>query len=174
MCVRSVRTTGNSYARAAAGQAAIGAARTATFLGERYTRIACRRGGAIAQAAVARSIMLIVWHLLAGPAARYHDLGPDFYASRISRDKKIRTHPPARPARPRRHHHRRRAARHPGPHSPGQARNHQPSRPQPSTPRHTSAAALLPGRIFLVRWPMRQNVPFCAPPTDCTVGIVTG
>jgi len=83
---------GNSYARAAAGQAAIGAAGTATFLGERYARIARRRGKAIAQAAVARSIMNIAWHLLADPAARYRDLGPDFYASRISRDKKIRGH----------------------------------------------------------------------------------
>jgi transposase len=83
---------GNSYARAAAGQAAIGAARTATFLGERYTRIARRRGRAIAQVAVARSIMIIVWHLLSDPRARYRDLGPDFYASRIDRDKKIRNH----------------------------------------------------------------------------------
>src|SRR6266702_2868998 len=83
---------GNSYARAAAGQAAIGAAGTATFLGERYARIARRRGGAIAQVAVARSIMIIAWHLLADPAARYRDLGPDFYASRINRDKKIRNH----------------------------------------------------------------------------------
>jgi transposase len=83
---------GNSYARAAAGQAAIGAARTATFLGERYGRIARRRGKAIAQAAVARSIMIIAWHLLNDPAARYRDLGPDFYASRINRDKKIRNH----------------------------------------------------------------------------------
>ena len=83
---------GNSYARAAAGQAAIGAARTATFLGERYSRIARRRGKAIAQAAVARSIMIIVWHLLADPAARYRDLGPDWHASRVNRDKKIRSH----------------------------------------------------------------------------------
>ena len=83
---------GNSYARAAAGQAAIGAARTATFLGQRHARIARRRGKPIAQAAVARSIMIIVWHLLADPQARYRDLGPDFFASRINRDKKIRTH----------------------------------------------------------------------------------
>jgi transposase len=83
---------GNSYARAAARQAAVGAARTPTFLGERYRRIARRRGGAIAQAAVARSIMIIAWHLLSDPAARYRDLGPDFHASRINRDKKIRTH----------------------------------------------------------------------------------
>ena len=59
---------GNSYARAAAGQAALGAAGTATFLGERYRRIARRRGGAIAQVAVARSIMIIAWHLLSDPA----------------------------------------------------------------------------------------------------------
>jgi len=83
---------GNSYARAAAGQAAIGAARTATFLGERHARIARRRGKAIAQVAVARSIMIIVWHLLNDPAARYRDLGPDFHATRTNRDKKIRTY----------------------------------------------------------------------------------
>ena len=83
---------GNSYARAAAGQAALGAAGTATFLGERYRRIARRRGGAIAQVAVARSIMIIAWHLLSDPQARYRDLGPDWHARRTNRDKKIRTH----------------------------------------------------------------------------------
>ena len=83
---------GNSYARAAAGQAALGAAGTATFLGERFGRIARRRGGAIAQVAVARSIMIIVWHLLSDPTARYRDLGPDWHARRTNRDKKIRTH----------------------------------------------------------------------------------
>ena len=83
---------GNSYARAAAGQAALGAAGTATFLGERYARIARRRGKAIAQVAVARSIMIIAWHLLSDPQARYRDLGPDWHARRSNRDKKIRTH----------------------------------------------------------------------------------
>jgi transposase len=83
---------GDSYARAAAGQAAIGASGTATFLGERYRRIAGRRGKAIAQVAVARSIMIIVWHLLADPQARYRDLGPDWHARHINRDKKIRNY----------------------------------------------------------------------------------
>jgi transposase len=83
---------GNSYARAAAGQAAIGAAGAATFLGQRYRRIARRRGGAIAQVAVARSIMIIVWHLLSDPAARCRDLGPDWHATHVNRDKKIRNH----------------------------------------------------------------------------------
>jgi transposase len=83
---------GNSYARAAAGQAALGASGTATFLGERYRRIARRRGKATAQVAVARSIVIIAWHLLADPQARYRDLGPDWHARRTNRDKKIRTH----------------------------------------------------------------------------------
>ena len=74
------------------GQAALGAARTGTFLGERYRRVARRRGKAKAQVAVARSILIIIWHLLASPAARYTDLGPDYVASRTDRDKKIRNH----------------------------------------------------------------------------------
>jgi len=36
--------------------------------------------------------MIIVWHLLSDPAARYRDLGPDWHARRTNRDKKIRTH----------------------------------------------------------------------------------
>jgi transposase len=89
---KGTQKKGNSYARAAAGQAALGAAGTATFLGERYARIARRRGKAIAQVAVARSIMIIAWHLLSDPQARYRDLGPDWHARRTNRDKKIRTH----------------------------------------------------------------------------------
>ena len=45
---------GDTWLRGSLGQAAIGAARTATFLGERYARIARRRGKAKAQVAVAR------------------------------------------------------------------------------------------------------------------------
>ena len=37
-------------------------------------------------------VALIVWHLLADPAARYRDLGPDWHATHVSRDKKIRNH----------------------------------------------------------------------------------
>ena len=55
-------------------------------------RIARRRGKAKAQVAVARSILVIIWHLLADPAARYPDLGPDYYATRTNRDRKIRNH----------------------------------------------------------------------------------
>jgi transposase len=51
---------GNSYLRGYLGQAATGAARTATFLGERHHPIARRHDKAKAQVAVARSILVII------------------------------------------------------------------------------------------------------------------
>jgi transposase len=83
---------GNGYLRASLGQAAIGAARTATFPGERYHRIARRRGKAKAQVAVARSILVIIWHLLSNPEARYTDLGPGYYQGRLDIGRKLRNH----------------------------------------------------------------------------------
>jgi transposase len=83
---------GNAWLRGALGQAAVGAARTGTFLGERYHRIARRRGKAKAQVAVARSILVIIWHLLADPQARYADLGPGYYQARLDTDRKLRNH----------------------------------------------------------------------------------
>src|SRR5260370_4938686 len=59
---------GNTYLRSSLGQAAIGSARTATFLGERYGRIARRRGKAKAQLAAARPILVVSSHLLAAPS----------------------------------------------------------------------------------------------------------
>jgi transposase len=83
---------GNTWLRGHLGQAATGAARTSTFLGERYHRIARRRGKAKAQVAVARSILVITWHLLADPAARYTDLGYGYYQDRTDKDRKLRNH----------------------------------------------------------------------------------
>ena len=83
---------GNGYLRGTLGQAATIAARTPTFLGERYHRIARRRGTAKAQVAVARSILVIIWHLLADPTARYTDLGPGYHQARLDTDRKIRNH----------------------------------------------------------------------------------
>jgi transposase len=83
---------GDTWLRGALGQAANNAARTATFLGERYSRIARRRGKAKAQVAVARSILVIIWQLLADPTTRYHDLGPDYYARRTNKDRRARSH----------------------------------------------------------------------------------
>jgi len=83
---------GNTWLRGHLGQAATGAARTTTFLGERYHRIARRRGKTKAQVAVARSILVIIWHLLADPAARYTDLGPGYYQARTDKDRRIKNH----------------------------------------------------------------------------------
>jgi transposase len=83
---------GNTYLRGYLGQAAIGAAGTATFLGERYHRIARRRGKAKAQVAVARSILVIIWHLLKDPEARFADLGADYHESKIDKNRKTRNH----------------------------------------------------------------------------------
>ncbi len=83
---------GDTWLRGSLGQAAIGAARTATFPGERYSRIARRRGKAKAQVAVARSILVIIWHLLTDPAARFTDLGYGYYQARTDTDRKLRNH----------------------------------------------------------------------------------
>jgi transposase len=83
---------GDTWLRSALGQAAVNAARTTTFLGERYHRIARRRGKAKAQVAVARSILIIIWHLLADPAARFTDLGHGYYQARLDTDRKLRNH----------------------------------------------------------------------------------
>jgi transposase len=81
---------GNPYLARVLGEAAVAAGRTDTFLGERYRRIARRRGAKKAIVAVGRSILVIVWHLLADPTARYHDLGADYHASRIAQGRKTR------------------------------------------------------------------------------------
>jgi hypothetical protein len=83
---------GDTWLRGTLGQAAVNAARTATFLGERHGRIARRRGKAKAQVGVARSILVIIWHLLKDPAARHSDLGPGYYAARTDTDRKLRNH----------------------------------------------------------------------------------
>jgi transposase len=83
---------GNPYLARVLGEAAVAAGRTDTFLGERYRRIARRRGSKKAVVAVGRSILVIVWQLLADPTARFHDLGADFYDTHVSPDRAKRHH----------------------------------------------------------------------------------
>jgi transposase len=83
---------GNRYLARVLGEAAVGASRTDTFLGERYRRIARRRGKKKAIVAVGRSILVIVWHLLSDPDTRYRDLGSDFFDRRINPERRKRAH----------------------------------------------------------------------------------
>jgi len=83
---------GNPYLARVLGEAAVAAGRTNTFLGERYRRIARRRGAKRAMVAVGRSILIIIWHLLSDPTARFHDLGPGFYDTRSNADRRKRNH----------------------------------------------------------------------------------
>jgi transposase len=78
--------------RCALGEAAAAAAKTDTFLGERYRRLVKRRGKLKALVAVARSILVIIWHLLANPATRFRDLGPDYHTNRIATQRRLRNH----------------------------------------------------------------------------------
>jgi transposase len=70
----------------------VAAGRTNTFLGERYRRIARRRGAKKAIVAVGRSILVIVWYLLADPNTRFCDLGAGFYDTRVNADHAKRNH----------------------------------------------------------------------------------
>jgi transposase len=83
---------GNRYLARVLGNAAASAGRTGTFLGERYRRIARRRGSKKAVVAVGRSILVIIWHLLNDPDARFCDLGSDFYDTRINPERRKRNH----------------------------------------------------------------------------------
>src|SRR5215831_9104557 len=49
------------------------------FLGERYRRLVKRIGKLKALVAVARSILVIIWHLLSDPAARFCELGSAYH-----------------------------------------------------------------------------------------------
>jgi hypothetical protein len=83
---------GNRYLARVLGEAAVIAGRTDTFLGERYRRIARRRGKKTAIVAVGRSMLVIIWQLLADPEARFIDLGADFYDKHIDTERKKRAH----------------------------------------------------------------------------------
>jgi transposase len=83
---------GNPYLARILGNAAAAAGRTDTFLGERYRRIARRRGAKRANVAIGRSILVMIWHLLSDPEARFRDLGSDFYATRINPERHKQSH----------------------------------------------------------------------------------
>src|SRR5262249_18773299 len=91
---RTPTGTATRYLARVLGNAAASTARTDTFLGERYRRIARRRGSKKAVVAIGRSLLIIIWHLLTDPATRYTDLGSDFYHTRIHPGPRQRNHNP--------------------------------------------------------------------------------
>lgn len=74
---------GNRYLRQALLEAAHSAARTDTFLGARYRRIARNRGPNKAAVAVAHTLAVILWHVWT-TGETYRDLGADYYQRRHS------------------------------------------------------------------------------------------
>ena len=83
---------GNRYLARVLGEAVVMAGRSDTFLGERYRRIARRRGKKKAVVAVGRSMLVVIWHLLSDPDARFHDLGADHYTRTINTETRKRNH----------------------------------------------------------------------------------
>lgn len=76
--------TGSRYLARILGDAVAGTAATQTFLGERYRRLAKRRGKNVAMVACGRSMLIEIWHLLSDPEAHHRDLGAEWHASHLT------------------------------------------------------------------------------------------
>jgi hypothetical protein len=72
------------------GRIAFVNSRTDTFLGARYRRLARRRGKQKALVATGNSVLTVIYHLLSDPDARFCDLGPGYYESRINKHRRAR------------------------------------------------------------------------------------
>ena len=81
---------GNPWLAATLGSAVGSVTRSRTFLGARYRRIARRRDKGRAVVAVGNSILTIAWHLLSDPDAHFHDIGADYYETRINAERRAR------------------------------------------------------------------------------------
>lgn len=89
---RSGRTRhGNNWLRTALVEAAWAASRSKnTYLSSQFHRLRVRRGDKRAAVAVAHSILVIVYHLLADPEAVFTDLGGDYFLKRNSEQEQRR------------------------------------------------------------------------------------
>jgi transposase len=79
---------GHKLLRATLTEAARSLARSQTYLGAQYRRIARRRGGKRAAIAVAHSILVICYHIIKD-GTTYEDLGPNYFDER-DKEKVIR------------------------------------------------------------------------------------
>jgi transposase len=85
------RGKGNPWLAGTLGNIVAAAARTDSFLGARYRRIAKRRGKQKAIVATGNSVLVIVYHLLCDPEAQFHDLGAEHYEVRIDKQRRARS-----------------------------------------------------------------------------------
>jgi transposase len=83
---------GNPYLGAALGEATISAGRTQSFPGAKYRRLTRRMPKKKALVATGNSMLTIICALLADPAARYLDLGADYYEQRMHTRRQARNH----------------------------------------------------------------------------------
>jgi transposase len=83
---------GNPSLSAALGEAAHGAARTQSFHGARYRRLARRMPKKKALAATGNSMLAIIHALLSDPEASYRDLGTGYYEQRMHARRQARNH----------------------------------------------------------------------------------
>ena len=81
---------GNPWLAGTLGRIVFANWRSQTFLGARYRRLSRRRGKQKAIVATGNSILTVVYHLLSDPDARFCDLGPDYYESRINKHRRAR------------------------------------------------------------------------------------
>jgi transposase len=84
------RGKGNPWLAGTLGNIVATATRTDSFLGARYRRIAKRRGKQKAMVATGNSVLVIVYHLLSDPEARFSDLGAEHYDARIDKQRRAR------------------------------------------------------------------------------------
>ncbi len=81
---------GDRWLKAALGTAAMGAIRSKnSYAHALFRRVAARRGGKRAQAAVAHSLLVATWHILNGHTG-YQDLGGDYFLTRDNPDHRRR------------------------------------------------------------------------------------
>jgi transposase len=73
---------GQNWLRPALVEAAWATAHTQSYFGSQFHRLRARRGDKRAAVAVAHSILIVVYHLLADPEAVYTELGADYFTKR--------------------------------------------------------------------------------------------
>jgi transposase len=84
------RAKGSPWLAATLGNVAATASRTDTFLGARYRRITRRGGKQKAIVATGNALLVVVYHLLSDPTARFRDLGADHFDTRIDNHRRAR------------------------------------------------------------------------------------